>query len=113
MSIEPSMCMSLLPLKPFLISLREHVYRRHKLPISCERCCSTFETSAELKEHSKSPTPCNPSDGLEVEGYDYEQERLLRLRKRGQTEPEKWTEMYRVLFPSDLEIPSPCQYFFP
>jgi len=48
-----------------------------------------------------------------LEGFDKDQERLLKSRKKSTlTEEEKWKEMFRILFPNDEEdlIPSPCKY---
>ena len=43
-----------------------------------------------------------------VEGIEREKEAMLRSRKNrkpNQTEIDKWREVYRILFPGDLEIP--------
>ena len=95
----------------WLILSREHVYRRHKLPVTCHRCSLEFQSDAALKEHSKLLIPCNVAEAGEAQGYDNDQERKLRSRKRppGQTEADKWKEMFRILFPDDREIPSPCK----
>jgi hypothetical protein len=48
-----------------------------------------------------------------VEGFDKQQEKKLKSRKRSTlSEEEKWRETFRILFPDDEEenIPSPCEY---
>jgi len=70
-----------------------------------------FSTDKEMREHSRLPTPCDIVEAAPREGFDNDQERQLKLRKRpaGQTEVERWIEMYRILFPEDPEsmIPTP------
>lgn len=87
------------------------MYRRHKLPITCGRCNAEFGTDKEMREHSRLPIPCDIVETASPEGFDNDQERQLKIRKRpaGQTEVERWTEMYRILFPEDPEfnIPTP------
>lgn len=67
-----------------------------------------------MKKHSKAPEPCKVFETEEVDGYNKEQEKQLRVRKRppNQTEVDRWLEMYRVLFPQDdpILIPSPCKH---
>jgi hypothetical protein len=68
-----------------------------------------------LRAHSREEIPCKiaPIDASEATaGVSKEQEKHLRSRKRpaGQTEVDRWKDMYRILFPDDREdsIPSPC-----
>jgi hypothetical protein len=46
-----------------------------------------------------------------TEGFNNDQERSLRSRKRtGLSEAGKWEEAYRILFPHDIGgMPSPCK----
>jgi hypothetical protein len=48
------------------------------------------------------------------EGFDVEQGEKLRQRKRspGQTEEEKWKEVYHILFldEDEADIPEPCKF---
>jgi hypothetical protein len=90
------------------------VYRRHALPITCPRCGRGYDDDDALRKHSKDPVPCEVGEAVEEYGYSKEQERQLKSRKgiMGQTQPQKWTVMYRVLFPEDEveSIPSPCKH---
>ncbi len=91
---------------------REHIYRQHALPICCPRCGATFARDTELVAHSRAPQACSVRVFQIPDGFNQEQERLLkRRRKQAGTEGDKWKEMYRVLFPGDDEedIPSPCK----
>jgi hypothetical protein len=51
--------------------------------------------------------------GPEPAGIDKEVEKKLRQKKRkkGQSEVEKWKDIYRILFPDvpENQIPSPCE----
>ncbi|KAI1344432.1 hypothetical protein F5Y15DRAFT_112066 [Xylariaceae sp. FL0016] len=94
--------------------VKEHVYRRHKLPIYCSRCWKEFQTSTELDDHYRQLQLCEtlPKRNTECEGYDKEQEKILKKRtKDGKTEHEKWNEMYRILFPSGDEATIPTPYY--
>ncbi|KAK5632467.1 hypothetical protein RRF57_008181 [Xylaria bambusicola] len=93
--------------------LKEHLYRVHLLPKhNCARCCSSFADDKELQKHLRADEPCKKSDIIPEEGIDQDTERKLRERKRhnsGQTETQRWNEIYLLLFPSTdrTTIPSP------
>ena len=90
---------------------REHLLRRHTLPIfQCERCFVNFETRERFQEHIRQRDLCTLADPSAREAISKVQE--LQLRKRGKrtvSDEEKWNEMYMILFPDDIEIPSPCK----
>jgi hypothetical protein len=94
--------------------LKEHLYRRHApFPNECLRCNDRFETNAELSNHLRNnANPCETqtraNHGDEAR-FTPDQERRLRARKKHspKTEEEKWTEVFRVLFPHENRIPSP------
>lgn len=96
--------------------LKEHLYRRHLLPIQCNRCCSIFENESQLREHQRDPRGCEIQEQVPLEGFDKAQERKLKSKKRStvcQTEEDKWKSVYRILFPDDADedMPSPyCEY---
>jgi hypothetical protein len=53
---------------------------------------------------------------IPLEGFDKEQERRLKSKKRSQvyqSEEHKWKGVYRILFPDDNEdgMPAPCRFF--
>jgi hypothetical protein len=47
-----------------------------------------------------------------LEGFNKEQERTLRTKKKYSNEEAKWLDMYKILFPDDEEnmIPKPCLF---
>ncbi|KAI9693667.1 MAG: hypothetical protein M1822_002938 [Bathelium mastoideum] len=86
--------------------LKEHLYRRHTLPIHCDQCWETFRSEEALAQHRTKPDPCQPRrrGSNSLDGFDGEQ--ALKLRQRSTRD---WRDVYRVLFPdapSD-EVPSP------
>ena len=98
-----------------LISCREHLNRKHALPIQCPRCRHEFKDDAELKAHHTAIIACDAR--LDVRdyslGYDAEQEKKLRglNLRRFQSQEDFWREIYRTCFPEVEEpnIPSPCK----
>ncbi|KAF2736281.1 hypothetical protein EJ04DRAFT_551355 [Polyplosphaeria fusca] len=93
--------------------LKEHLYRRHLLPIQCNRCCSTFPSESSLKEHQRDPRGCEVREQAPREGFDKDQERKLKSKKRSQvhlSEEDKWNVVYKILFPDDDEAEMPSPY---
>jgi hypothetical protein len=93
--------------------LKEHLYRRHLLPIQCHRCCSTFVNEPMLREHQRDPQGCEIKEQAPLEGFDKEQERKLKSKKRSLvhlSEEEKWKSVYRILFPDDDDMGMPTPY---
>lgn len=94
------------------IMYREHLYRRHKLPISCPRCRTPFPNDRELSDHLMQLERCTIQIADPVQGIDRFQEAQLRTRRRTtETEWQRWREIFLILFPDDDEssIPSPCK----
>ncbi|KIW06211.1 uncharacterized protein PV09_02688 [Verruconis gallopava] len=95
--------------------VKEHVYRRHML-FTCPRCLQHFEEKSLLDGHAQSDVPCTKATTpppQDIEGCSQEQERKLRCRKRppGETDEDRWAEMYRILFGDDCEVPGPYYDF--
>ncbi|KAI8626255.1 hypothetical protein F5Y19DRAFT_478863 [Xylariaceae sp. FL1651] len=92
--------------------VKEHIYRRHRLPIQCACCGSTFEADSALNSHYRQPERCQTQSFEAPEGFNNDQERLLRKRTRQPiAEDEKWRVLYRILFPSDDEFAIPTPYY--
>jgi hypothetical protein len=95
-----------------LITYREHLYRKHQTPPYCKRCWRVFDKSNDLESHetlSKSEI-CEASEGQLPEGITPKLVREIKSKARswpGQTEEDKWREIYKKLFPGE-EVPSPC-----
>lgn len=91
-------------------SIREHLYRCHRLPsFQCIRCRMAFKSSNKLLQHIQADIACNVvRDGSGQEGINHEQLMKLKSRKRSReasTGHDKWVHMYKVLFPGDHVIP--------
>ncbi|RWA09133.1 hypothetical protein EKO27_g5966 [Xylaria grammica] len=76
------------------------------------KCNSCFGDDKELQMHLRADEPCKKSHQPPGEGIDQDTERKLRERKRhnsGQTEIQRWNDIYILLFPgADRNaIPSP------
>ncbi|KAF2466340.1 uncharacterized protein BDR25DRAFT_317733 [Lindgomyces ingoldianus] len=92
--------------------LKEHIYRRHAMPIHCPRCYCTFKTESDLRGHQRALEGCTVQEAKGYDGYDKEQEKKLKSKKRcisGKTEEDKWNDIYMILFPEahPSAIPSP------
>lgn len=97
--------------------LKEHLYRRHMLPIHCYRCREVFPSDKLLQLHSRSDARCAVRDddddaAPELEGIDASQERQLRSRRRtDKTEEDKWRDVFRICFPADAPDSVPTPWF--
>lgn len=93
---------------------REHIYRKHSIKNPCNRCFESFEDPKGLKDHQRAQTPCRLTDNARADVITGEQEEVLRLRARANTsEEERWDDMYRVVFPDEKTVPSPCTSYHP
>ncbi|KAI8295674.1 hypothetical protein K4K59_004505 [Colletotrichum sp. SAR11_240] len=75
---------------------REHLYRCHKQKPHCTKCGEPFaDESGKFLQR--------------FEGFNEEQEAKLKdkKRKRGESNEEKWKDIFKILFPDTVEIPSP------
>jgi len=81
------------------------------MAIHCKRCWKIFRNQEQLDEHIRATEICELQAGQPPEGLTVEAERKIRIRKKlhpGQTEEDRWREIYKLLFPTE-EIPSPCK----
>ncbi|KAK2616294.1 hypothetical protein QQS21_000728 [Conoideocrella luteorostrata] len=78
--------------------VKQHLFRRHKLPIYCPRCKETFGTEADRDEHGVSAIPCTASS-ITVEGINDSQREQLQKSSRDLDPKAKWFEMFKILFP--------------
>ncbi|KAK1834629.1 hypothetical protein QBC39DRAFT_343568 [Podospora conica] len=84
--------------------VKEHIYRRHAMPIHCNRCRAIFETDQCLSDHmrvlSKSDI-CELNANALLDGFTPDQGKAMRCRKtgRGLAEEQKWCDLYVLLFP--------------
>ncbi|KAI6781807.1 uncharacterized protein J7T54_004973 [Emericellopsis cladophorae] len=95
--------------------LKEHVQRKHSLPLfHCRRCYEAFKSEAELDAHSRAATACtvrqlSPQPRKLEDGFDEEQLKLIKKRStRNSPDHEKWVSLYCVLFNVSVQdVPSP------
>jgi hypothetical protein len=88
------------------------LYRRHRVPIQCKRCWAKFKSQSELEEHYDVDDICEKKPGRTSEGVTNDIEKQLCSRKKlgpGQSEEDRWKEIYKLLFPDEI-TPSPCEY---
>lgn len=81
---------------------------------TCPRCLQSFEEKSVLENHAQTDIPCTKATTpppQDFEGCSQDQERKLRCRKRppGETDEDRWAEMYRILFGDDYDVPGPCE----
>ncbi|KAI1302012.1 hypothetical protein F5Y03DRAFT_215068 [Xylaria venustula] len=93
--------------------VKEHLYRKHRqAKFRCMRCWECFESEQDYVDHQRAPTPCELKESEPIEGFDADQERQLRSRKKKShvvSEVDKWRAVFQILFPHIMsdEIPSP------
>ncbi|RDL31530.1 uncharacterized protein BP5553_09739 [Venustampulla echinocandica] len=94
---------------PTVARLKDHLYKRHWVKV-CSRCCSIYKDNVELEAHYKATTACTVKlDRNYADGFDDNQERRFRPKKRGVEEVQYWKMVYQILFPTVgiSSIPSP------
>ncbi|KAI1359619.1 hypothetical protein F5Y08DRAFT_344484 [Xylaria arbuscula] len=93
--------------------VKEHLYRKHRQPkFKCMRCCEHFDSEQPYVNHQRAPVPCQLRDPEPIEGFNADQEKQLKSRKKKDhivTEADKWRAVFHILFPDvkTKEIPSP------
>ncbi|KAN0110859.1 hypothetical protein V8E51_007246 [Hyaloscypha variabilis] len=92
--------------------VKAHLYRQHRVH-QCQRCKVVFDSQESLDIHVEGFKGCEARNDLPIDGVTGKIKEKLQTRKKaypGQTEAERWGEIYQVLFPNE-EVPSP--YFEP
>jgi len=88
--------------------LRQHLYDCHAA-IYCTRCYTQFKRKEELVDHRRSAASCDVRDPMPLQGLSEDQRELLKPRDRNRSEEERWKTVYKICFPEDQIIPSPCE----
>lgn len=92
------------------IKSREHIYRVHVVH-QCLRCGDRFDSEELLLSHVRGKERC-PTRTL-VPAFGVNQSNIIALKSkkamRGRPNEEKWKDIYRILFPGQSHIPSPCE----
>lgn len=87
---------------------RSHIYKCHA-SIYCDRCYSVCKNEDDLTAHRRDPSPCTVQDPRPMQGLTKEQKKLLKPRDRNKSEEARWNTIYKICFPNDEFIPSPCK----
>ncbi|KAF8860486.1 hypothetical protein BDZ45DRAFT_313592 [Acephala macrosclerotiorum] len=91
--------------------IKAHLYNYHTIH-QCLRCKQLFDTAAILEVHALAPDSCQVRTTEQVDGITSKIKEQLQCRKKafpGQKEPERWVQIYRIIFQpkDDDEILSP------
>ncbi|KAF2816540.1 uncharacterized protein BDZ99DRAFT_353053, partial [Mytilinidion resinicola] len=79
--------------------VKQHLSRKHQLPIYCSRCMSTFDTEAERDTHARA-SACELSPIVNLEGITEAQRKRLREKvPSGMNEEQQWFTIFDMLFP--------------
>jgi Zn-finger nucleic acid-binding protein len=81
------------------------------LVYQCQRCKDVFANDDELDSHIEADRGCNTKPTEHVDGITKKMKEQIQCRKKafpGQTEAERWKQIYQILFP-DEAVPSPCK----
>ncbi|KAF4624622.1 hypothetical protein G7Y89_g13549 [Cudoniella acicularis] len=99
--------------QPTISRVKGHLYKYHLIH-QCQRCKHVFDSEQELDSHIEAKEGCESRTSGPVEGIPKKMKDQLRSRKKeypGQTEAERWTQIYRILFPDESVPDDP--YFEP
>ena len=92
-----------------MVSLRAHIYKCHSLKY-CNRC---FREDEHLEIHRRQDPACQLKLPPVIEGLTTKQKALLKPRDRKSKSDEgRWNTIYRICFPKDEILPSPCMALF-
>ncbi|CEJ94811.1 hypothetical protein VHEMI10320 [[Torrubiella] hemipterigena] len=88
------------PLLRAVHRVKQHLRRRHLVPIHCQSCNTVFKTQSELGVHARQRPPCEVQEPISWEGLTAKQ--FEQLGKRGDTtksEEDQWYDVFKMLFP--------------
>lgn len=91
------------------------MYNYHTIH-QCLRCKQLFDSAAILEVHTLAPDSCQVQSIEHVDGITSKVKEQLQCRKKaypGQTEPERWVQIYKIIFQprEEDDVPSPCKLF--
>ena len=91
--------------------IRNHIYQRHQIPMCyCGRCYLEFPNRRCLDAHLRGGR-CDLRPQMTM-GIDAEMRKNLQsLGKKSakQSDRDRWSQIFRIIFPCESEIPSPCK----
>jgi hypothetical protein len=84
------------------------------LPKQCGICHSIVQSEEDIQRHERECNNGLDGDLASTHGSISEWQQFLLKQKQlsSATKEESWMRMYRVLFPNDSSIPSPCESIF-
>jgi len=100
------------PIRSQLTTHRGHLYRHHRV-FQCQRCKEIFQNQEDLDGHFVGVKSCELVCIEPAEGITSALEKQLRCRKKthpGQTEEERWKQIYGILFPHEPVPASACKF---
>ncbi|KAF7181996.1 hypothetical protein CNMCM7691_001384 [Aspergillus felis] len=86
--------------------VKQHISRKHRMPIYCPRCSETFKTEHDRDTHARD-VDCPVGPRANFICATAEQLRKLSKRNARQTDRENWNAIYMILFPEDPLPESP------
>lgn len=93
--------------------LKDHIKRVHTQPLRCIRCWLDMESENAYSEHILQEIICKKKEKPQEDRIPLQMLKQLDFKKvpyaNARNTEEKWTMMFRVLFPNDTNIPSPCK----
>ncbi|KAI0404090.1 hypothetical protein F4802DRAFT_598496 [Xylaria palmicola] len=87
--------------------VKQHLGRRHRLPLYCSRCMQTFEDESERDQHIRA-RDCPERPFAPMEGISERQKLQLGRRVSSKmTEEQQWYTIFDILFPGCARPKSP------
>ncbi|KAI1872460.1 hypothetical protein JX265_005340 [Neoarthrinium moseri] len=85
--------------------VKQHLTRRHQMPIYCPRCIQTFDDESARDSHVRD-TFCEQRPYGQLEGITEQQKKhLTRKAPANQSEEEQWYGIFDILFPNHSPRP--------
>jgi hypothetical protein len=84
------------------------LYKYHLIH-QCPRCKELFDSEDDVKSHLEATQACNAKPPIVVDGVTKAMQEQIKSRKRafkGQTELNRWEQIYQILFPGEI-LPDP------
>jgi len=80
--------------------LKQHLSRKHQLPLHCRRCKDLFSNEDALDAHAAEDPPCQPRTNIKYEGVTTDQKKQLERRASPLIPEERqWFDIFDILFP--------------
>jgi hypothetical protein len=97
-----------------MAKLKDHIKRVHTQPLRCSRCWLEMESDDAYSEHLQQESICRKATEPLEDRIRPQLLKRLEFKKAPYSNAhnvgEKWKMLYKVLFPSDDIVPSPCKY---